>query len=102
MYCFEKEWFLCTRQPFTTCWTTFARAARSTASIFYGARNFNGRRSTLFAHQQLQLAQQTPGFRGMTEHQNRAFVQVLREEAARLPDNDQMLVFAKRWLYDLK
>jgi len=38
----------------------------------------------------------------MTEHQNRAFVQVLREEAARLPDNDQMLVFAKRWLYDLK
>ena len=38
----------------------------------------------------------------MTEHQNRAFVQVLRNEAARLPDKDQMLVFARRWLYDHK
>jgi len=33
-----------------------------------------GRRSTLFEHQQ--LAEHTLGFRGMTEHQNRAFVQV--------------------------
>ena len=59
-----------------------------------------GRRSTLFEHQQ--LAEHTLGFRGMTEHQNRAFVQVLRNEAARLPDKDQMLVFARRWLYDHK
>ena len=33
-----------------------------------------------------QLAEHTLGFRGMTEHQNRAFVQVLCYEAARLPD----------------
>ena len=59
-----------------------------------------GRRSTLFEHQQ--LAEHTLGFRGMTEHQNRAFVQVLRNEAVRLPDKDQMLVFARRWLYDHK
>ena len=59
-----------------------------------------GRRSTLFEHQQ--LAEHTLGFRGITEHQNRAFVQVLRNEAARLPDKDQMLVFARRWLCDHK
>jgi TnpA family transposase len=59
-----------------------------------------GRRSTLFEHQQ--LAEQTLGFHGMTEHQSRAFAQVLRNEAARLPDKDQMLVFARRWLYDHK
>ena len=35
-----------------------------------------GRRSTLFEHQQ--LAEHTLGFRGITKHQNRAFVQVLR------------------------
>ena len=58
------------------------------------------RRSTLFEHQQ--LAQHTLGFRGMTAHQDRAFVQVLRDEAARLPDKDQLLVFARRWLYDHK
>ena len=59
-----------------------------------------GRRSTLFEHQQ--LAEQTLGFRAMTGHQNRAFVQVLRSEAARLPDKYQMLVFARRWLYGPK
>ena len=53
---------------------------------------------TLFDHRQ--LAEETLGFRLPTEHQNRAFVQVLRDEAARLPDKDQMLVFARRWLYD--
>ena len=58
------------------------------------------RRSTLFEHQQ--LAEHTLGFRGTTEHQNRAFVQVLRNEAARLPDKDQMLVFARPWLCDHK
>ncbi len=55
---------------------------------------------TLFDHRQ--LAQDALGFRLPTEHQNRAFVQVLRDEAARLPDKDQMLVFARRWLYDHK
>jgi len=55
---------------------------------------------TLFDHRQ--LAQETLGFRLPTEHQNRAFVQVLRDEASRLSDKDQMLVFARRWLYDHK
>ena len=55
---------------------------------------------TLFDHRQ--LAQETLGFRLPTEHQNRAFVQVLRDEATRLPDKDQMLVFSRRWLYDHK
>jgi hypothetical protein len=49
-----------------------------------------------------QLAQQTLGFRLPTEHQSRAFVQALRDEASRSPDKDQMLVFARRWLYDHK
>ena len=55
---------------------------------------------TLFDHRQ--LAQETLGFRLPTEHQNRAFVQALRDEASRLSDKDQMLVFARRWLYDHK
>jgi hypothetical protein len=55
---------------------------------------------TLFDHRQ--LAQETLGFRSPTEHQNRAFVQALRDEASRLSDKDQMLVFARRWLYDHK
>ena len=57
-----------------------------------------GRRSTLFEHQL--LAQQTLGFRGMTEHQRRAFVGALRDEATRFSDKDQLLMFARRWLYD--
>ena len=52
------------------------------------------RRSTLFEHQQ--LAQQTLGFRGMTDHQRRAFVRALRDEVALLSDRDQLLTFARR------
>jgi hypothetical protein len=59
-----------------------------------------GRRSTLFDHQQ--LAQKTLGFHGMTEHQRRAFVGVIRDEATRLSDKDQLFNFARRWLYDHK
>ena len=59
-----------------------------------------GRRSTLFEHQQ--LAQQTLGFRGMTDHQRRAFVQALRDEVTLLGDKDHLLMFARRWLYDHK
>jgi hypothetical protein len=55
---------------------------------------------TLFDHRQ--LAQDALGFRLPTEHQNRAFLRVLRDEAARLSDKDQLLVFARRWLYDHK
>ena len=63
-------------------------------------KSLYGRRSTLFEHQQ--LAEQTLGFHAMTDHQSRAFAQVLRNEAARMPDKDQILVFARRWLYDHK
>lgn len=58
------------------------------------------RGKTFYDHRQ--LAQQTLGFRLPTEHQSRAFVQALRDEASRSPDKDQMLVFARRWLYDHK
>ena len=59
-----------------------------------------GRRSTLYEHQQ--LAQQILGVRRMTDHQTRALVGALRAETARLGDKAQILVFAKRWLYEHK
>lgn len=58
------------------------------------------RGKTFYDHRQ--LAQQTLGFRLPTEHQSRAFALALRDEATRSPDKDQMLVFARRWLYDHK
>jgi TnpA family transposase len=58
------------------------------------------RGKTFYDHRQ--LAQQTLGFRLPNEHQSRAFAQVLRNEAARLPDKAQMLGFARRWLYEHK
>ena len=57
-----------------------------------------GRGRTLFEHQK--LAQETLDFRWMTDHQRRAFVRALRDEVTRLSDKDQLLVFARRWLYD--
>ena len=59
-----------------------------------------GRRSTLYEHQQ--LAQQTLGVSRMTDHQTRSLVGALRAETARLGDKAQLLVFAKRWLYEHK
>ena len=59
-----------------------------------------GRRSTLFEHQQ--LAQETLGFRWMTDHQRRALVAALRDEVTRVSDKDKLLTFARRWLYDHK
>lgn len=38
----------------------------------------------------------------MTEHQRRALVRALRDEVARCADRDQLLVFARRWLYQSK
>ena len=61
-------------------------------------RAMYGRGRTLFDHQQ--MAQETLGFRWMTEHQRRAFVRVVRNEVTRLSDKDQLLKFARRWLYD--
>jgi hypothetical protein len=56
------------------------------------------RRSTLYEHQK--LAYETLHFRWMTDHQRRAFVRALREEVARCADKDQLMVFARRWLYE--
>ena len=58
------------------------------------------RGKTFYDHRQ--LAQQTLGLRLPTDHQSRAFALALRDEATRSPDKDQMLVFARRWLYDHK
>src|SRR3546814_3431124 len=55
---------------------------------------------TLFDHQQ--LACDVLGFHWMTEHQRRALVRTLRDEVARCADRDQLLVFARRWLYQSK
>lgn len=53
---------------------------------------------TFFDHQQ--LAQETLGFGWPTDHQRRSFVHALRDEAIRFSDKDQLLNFARRWLYD--
>ena len=55
---------------------------------------------TLFDHQQ--IAQETLGFHWITDHQRRAFVRALRDEVALLNDKDQLLTFARRWLYEHK
>lgn len=55
---------------------------------------------TLFDHQQ--LACEVLGFQWVTEHQRRALVRTLRDEVARCADRDQLLVFARRWLYQSK
>ena len=65
-------------------WTHLGKELDVRAPELASLKALYGRRSTLFEHQQ--LAEHTLGFRGMTEHQNRAFVQVLCNEAARLPD----------------
>lgn len=36
----------------------------------------------------------------MSEHQTRSFVRALREEVARCAGKDQLLMFARRWLYE--
>ena len=69
-------------------WTHLGKELGVRAPELASLKALYGRRSTLFEHQQ--LAQQTLGFRGA--HQNRAFVQVLRDEAARLPA--ELRVFA--------
>lgn len=63
-------------------------------------RALYGRGRTLFDHQQ--LACEVLGFQWMTEHQRRALVRTLRDEVARCADRDQLLVFARRWLYRTK
>jgi len=60
-------------------------------------RALYGRGRTLFDHQQ--LACDVMGFRWMNEHQRRALVRALRVEVAQCADRDQLLMFARSWLY---
>jgi len=56
------------------------------------------RAPTLIEHQQ--LACEVLGFRWLSEQQRRALMQALRQELTRTFDRQQLLVFARRWLYD--
>lgn len=61
-------------------------------------RALYGRGRTLFDHQQ--VACEALGFRWMTEHQRRALVRLMSDEVARCADREQLIVFARRWLYE--
>jgi len=61
-------------------------------------RAMYGRGRTLFDHQQ--VACDALGFRWMSEHQRRALVRLLSDEVSRCADREQLLVFARRWLYE--
>jgi hypothetical protein len=38
----------------------------------------------------------------MTEHQRRALVRAMSDEVARCADRDQLVVYARRWLYEYR
>ena len=57
-----------------------------------------GRGRTLFDHQQ--VACEVLGFRWISERQRRALVGALRDEVSRCVDREQLLVHARKWLYE--
>ena len=61
-------------------------------------RALYGRGRTLFDHQH--VACEALEFRWMSEHQRRALVRLLGDEVSRCADRDQLLVFARHWLYE--
>ena len=61
-------------------------------------RALYGPSRTLFGHQK--VACETLGFRWMTEHQRRALVSLLGDEVSRCADQEQLLTFARQWLYE--
>ena len=79
-------------------WTHLGKQLGVPAPELASLKAMYGRGRTLFDHQR--IAQETLGFRSMSEHQIRAFVRTLRDEVTRLSDKDQLLMFARRWLYD--
>ncbi len=84
----------------TTLWRHLGDEIGITAVELASLRALYVRGRTLFDHQQ--LACDVLGFHWMTEHQRRALVRTLRDEVARCADRDQLLVFARRWLYQSK
>ena len=77
-------------------WTHLGKQLGVPAPELASLKAMYGRSRTLFDHQR--IAQETLGFRSMSEHQIRAFVRTLRDEVTRLSDKDQLLMFARRWL----
>jgi hypothetical protein len=61
-------------------------------------RAMYGRGRTLFDHQR--VACDVLGFRWMSEHQRHALVRLLSDEVSRCADREQLLVVARRWLYE--
>ena len=72
----------------------FNLAAPDLASL----RAMYGRGSTLFEHQQ--LACEVLDFHWLSEAQRRALSGALRLELTRTRDRQQLLIFARRWLYE--
>jgi hypothetical protein len=72
----------------------FNVAAPDLASL----RAMYGRGSTLFEHQQ--LACEVLDFHWLSEAQRRALSGALRLELTRTRDRQQLLIFARRWLYE--
>ncbi len=58
------------------------------------------REATLMEHQR--MACDVLEFTWMSEHQRRALVRMVRDEVARSGDTDQLLRFARHWLYEHK
>jgi hypothetical protein len=94
----SQSFSVCTRRFLASVWPLLKLSV--TAPELASLKALYGRGRTLFDHQQ--LACEVLGFRWMTEHQRRALVRILRDEVARCADRDQLLVFARRWLYQNK
>jgi hypothetical protein len=83
-----------------TLWQHLGNEIGITAPELAPLRALYVRGRTLFDHHQ--LACDVLGFKLMTEHQRRALVLTLRDEVAQCADQDQLFVFARRWLYQSK
>lgn len=81
-----------------TLWRHLGNELGIDAPEIASLRALYGRGRTLFDHQQ--VACDALGFRWMSEHQRRALVRLLSDEVSRCADREQLLVFARRWLYE--
>lgn len=79
-------------------WRHLGSELRIDAPELASLRALYGRGRTLFDHQQVVC--EALGFRWMSEHQRRALVRLLGDEVSRCADRDQLLVFARHWLYE--